>query len=286
MASAPAPTSSSPQRSPVTEAVGSVSHPGSVQQDSVHQDSADVETASLDYASRFSGPAGQWLLSIQARILHGYFKGSIHNHQEPTSILDVGGGHGQVATAIAGSSFAPLVSLTVLGSASNGNVTLEAARQQGLLTRIRSVDYQVGPFLPLPFPNQSIDIVSSLRFLPHTEHWRELIREMCRVARRAVIVDVPTVESVNIFSKMLFPLKKRVEGNTRTFTLFRRAEVIKEFRECGFPFVDVRGEFFWPMVVHRMLKRPALSEALEAPPKFLGLTDLVGSPVIMRAIRG
>ncbi len=243
---------------------------------------ADLETSSDDYASRFAGKTGRWLLEIQARILHGYFKGSIHNHQEPVTVLDVGGGHGQIAEALNGSSFAPLVTLTVLGSDPAAKQTLESVT----LDKLYKCEFQVGSFERLPFPDQSIDLVTCLRLLPHYDNWQHLVGELCRVSRRAVIVDVPTYRSVNILSHLLFPLKKRLEGNTRTYTLFDRAEVVRCFAKNKFDFVDIRGEFFFPMVLHRKLKSPIISELLEALPRVLGLTDGFGSPVLMRAIRG
>lgn len=242
---------------------------------------ADLETASADYASRFSGAAGQWLLKIQSRVLHGYFKGSIHNHQEPVTILDVGGGHGQVAQALCGSTYASQIALTVLGSDPGANVTLNEYDN----SKLASCTFEVGDFAKLPFPNQSFDLVTSLRLLPHYDNWQGLIAEMCRVSRRAVIVDVPTYQSINAISHLLFPLKKKLEGNTRTYTLFHRTEVEECFAQNKFTFTDIRGQFFFPMVVHRMLKMPILSEILESVPKVLGLTDAFGSPVIMRATR-
>ncbi len=243
---------------------------------------ADLETSSADYASRFSGASGRWLLDIQSRILHNYFKGSIHNHQEPVTILDVGGGHGQIAAALNGSSFAPQISLTVLGSDPEANLSLKLADR----SRLGSCVFEVGSFERFPFPDQSIDIVTSLRLLPHYPNWQQLVAEMCRVARRVVIADIPTYQSINYLSKAMFPLKKRIEGNTRSYTLFRRAEVVDCFAANKFPWVDIRGEFLFPMVVHRMLKVPIVSEVLEAIPRVLGLTDVLGSPVIMRATRG
>ena len=243
---------------------------------------ADLETSSADYATRFSGSAGRWMLEIQARLLHGFFKGSIHNHQEPVTILDIGGGHGQIAQALNGSSYAPLIGLTVFGSAPSARATLDLAT----LDKLGSCVFQSGSFERLPFADQSIDIVTSLRLLPHYDNWQGLVAEMCRVARRAVIVDVPTYQSCNAVSSLLFPLKKKIEGNTRSYTLFKRSEITECFAKNKFGFVDIRGEFFLPMVVHRMLRNGILSEALEAIPKSLGLTDLLGSPVIIRAIRG
>ncbi|NEO49979.1 MAG: class I SAM-dependent methyltransferase, partial [Moorea sp. SIO4A3] len=54
-------------------------------------ETADIETSSEDYASRFAGEIGAWLLKVQEdatlKMLTPYPK---------ATILDVGGGHGQL----------------------------------------------------------------------------------------------------------------------------------------------------------------------------------------------
>ena len=56
--------------------------------------------------------------------------------------------------------------------------------------------FQVGNVVDLPFPDRSFDAAISFRLLTHCEAWPVLIRELCRVARRTVIVDYPTSQSV------------------------------------------------------------------------------------------
>jgi hypothetical protein len=106
---------------------------------------------------------------------------------------------------------------------------------------------------------------------------------MCRVAARAVVFDYPDKRSANIFYDLLFELKKNMEGNTRTYTLFTRNRIAAELRAAGFSAPIFRPEFFMPMVIHRKMKSPKLSAFLEACFRGIGLTHLFGSPIIVRS---
>lgn len=226
---------------------------------------ADIETSSEGYAARFSGAAGAWMLSVQERIVLAWMK-----RWPGASVLDVGGGHGQLAVPLARAGCA----VTVLGS---DPVCVKRIINEVAAKHIR---FEVGDLIALPFPDRAFDVVVSIRLLPHCEQWPKLIDELCRVARRAVIVDYPTTQSVNCFSTALFGAKKKIEKNTRPFTLFRHAEVTAEFAKHGFVATERKGEFFLPMVLHRMLKCPALSAALEGACGVLGLKRFFGSPVL------
>lgn len=229
---------------------------------------ADVETSSEDYARRFAGPVGEWLLSVQTRLtlqLLARFPGS--------SVLDVGGGHAQLAAPLAEAGF----DVTVLGSTEACGERVRALLDAGR-ARFRS-----GDLLRAPFASMSFDIVVCYRLLPHVEQWRALVAELCRLARWAVIADYPTTRSLNAFSERLFGWKKRVEGNTRPFRVFRDAELKQAFEAASFKLAARRPELFWPMAMHRALRAPVLSRELEGLASALGLTHRFGSPVIVRA---
>jgi hypothetical protein len=98
-------------------------------------------------------------------------------------------------------------------------------------------------------------------------------------------VDYPTTESVNRIAPALFGAKKKLEGNTRTFTLFTHREVAAAFAAGGFAPAGRAGQFFLPMVLHRALRCRPCSAALEAACRGLGLTGRWGSPVIARFSR-
>lgn len=55
--------------------------------------------------------------------------------------------------------------------------------------RVPDADIRVGPGHRLPFADQSVDLVVATGILHHIEHTTEVIEEMFRVARRAVLVS-------------------------------------------------------------------------------------------------
>ena len=238
---------------------------------------ADIETSSAGYKSRFAGAAGRWLLGVQSRILIEQLSQVWVDSDQSISLLDVGGGHGQIVQAINEHGLLSRCQVTVLGSSQECREQLVSDIEAGRCT------FAVGDLLTLPYPDKSFDVVTSFRFIPHCEQWQQLIRELCRVARQAVIVDYPTHLSVNCLSPFLFHLKKVLERNTRTFAMFSHRQISAAFAEAEFVVQERSGEFFLPMVVHRMLKSPGISGLLEAPFGILNITKFLGSPVIVRA---
>jgi len=233
-------------------------------------EAADIETSSDDYARRFGGKVGEWMLKVQERIV-------LESLRQPgiSTVLDVGGGHGQLAAPLCRDGFA----LTVVGSADSCRRNLANMIDAGMCK------FQVADLLRLPFPARSFDAVICFRLVPHCERWQTLIAELCRVARYLAVVDYPTSQSVNCAAPRLFNLKKRLEGNTRSFRLFRHQEIAEVFSENNFSIAARTGQFFLPMVLHRMLKCRGLSAWLEEKFQRCGLTQRWGSPVIIKAVR-
>jgi SAM-dependent methyltransferase len=239
--------------------------PGQIQED------ADVETASEGYAGRFSGPVGAWFLELQSKSVLELL-GTL---PAGSSILDVGGGHGQIAPALVRAGH----TVTVVGSSEAAGAHL-SGRMQGLAYR-----FDVGDLRALPYGDRAFAAVTCFRLLPHSVDWRHLVSELCRVADRAVVVDYPSTRSVNRFADRLFAYKRKVEQNTRPFELFHPSEVDAEFARHGFVIGGRRPQFLLPMVLHRMLGARALAAAAEMPGRLLGLRKYFGSPVIVRANR-
>ena len=103
-----------------------------------------METSSEGYARRFSGPVGAFFLETQARAtldLLAPFAGA--------SVLDVGGGHGQVT--------GPLVErghfVTVFGSDPRCREHVRSWVDAG---RAR---FEAGDLLALPFPERAFEVV-------------------------------------------------------------------------------------------------------------------------------
>lgn len=236
----------------------------------LRREDADVETSSEGYASRFGGEVGRWFLEVQATILLEMLA------RDPGArVLDVGGGHGQTAVPLIGNGF----DVTVAGSH-------EICRER--LDRLlppAKVVFQACDLLRLPFADRSFDVVVAFRLLAHVERWREVVRELCRVADRAVILDYSDARSFNLLYGPLFRLKKAIEGNTRTFHIFRPGQVAAELERHGFGGAETRRQFFVPMVVHRTAGWAGLSRGVERVSGLCGLVRAFGSPVILRAER-
>lgn len=233
-------------------------------------ETADIETSSEDYASRFAGAIGKWLLTVQEdatlKMLSAY---------PNAKILEVGGGHGQLTGALINKGY----EVTVLGSA-----PICQARIQSFIDA-NQCQFKVGNVLDLPYPDNTFDVVISYRFLAHVTQWQQFSSELARVASKAVIVDYPTVRSANAIAPYLFKLKKGLEGNTRPFICYQEAEIIDFFQSIGLQKAQRYPQFFWPMVLHRAFKNPLLSSSLESFSRLLGLTYLFGSPVILKVTK-
>jgi ubiquinone/menaquinone biosynthesis C-methylase UbiE len=232
------------------------------------RETPDIETASDSYARRFAGAAGRYLLAEQDAAIRAAL-----NDWRGGSVLDVGGGHTQLT---------PLLrtlarEVVVFGSDSR---SLERVRRC-----FPDCATATGDLLDLPFGPQSFDVVVAVRLLPHVRNWPRLLSELCRVARSTVVIDYPRTTGLNSLTPLLFPLKLRLEGNTRHYRNFRDAEVDEVLHVCGFTPRERHAQFILPMVVHRRANGSRALRGLERAAKSLKLTRALGSPVVLRADR-
>jgi ubiquinone/menaquinone biosynthesis C-methylase UbiE len=234
----------------------------------IARETPDIETASDSYARRFAGAAGRYLLAEQdtaVRAALGDWRGG--------TLLDVGGGHAQLTPLLR-----TLASdLLVFGSDAR---SLERVRRE-----FPECATAAGDLLDMPFAARSFDVVVAVRLLPHVRDWQRLLTELCRVARSTVIVDYPRVSGFNGLTPLLFPLKKRLEGNTRHYRNFRDAEVDEVLHASGFAPQARHVEFLLPMVVHRRAGGAELLRRVERLARTVHLTQALGSPVVLRADR-
>lgn len=233
-------------------------------------DKPDLHSSSSEYAKRFIGPVGQWFLSVQGRVFL-----SLLGEGGKRSLLDVGGGHGQVVGLASGAGF----DVTVLGS---GNCFSESTRE---LFEKGGCSFRVGSLLDLPFSDRQFEVVACFRQISHITDWRRLIAELCRVSSSTVIIDYPPLRSFNLFLPGLFFLKKKIERNTRRFTIFSDREVLRVFGENGFKLEKRIAQFFIPMGLHRLINMVGISVFLERVMASIGLVRFFGSPVIVKMVR-
>ncbi len=230
-------------------------------------ETADIETSSDEYAGRFAGACGQWMLEVQERLTL-----SLLAERPGAAVLDVGGGHGQLTIPLCREGYP----VTILSSSD-----MCRKRVAGIISDGKA-RFQVGNLIDLPYPDKTFDVVMAFRLLTHCERWATLVTELCRTARHAVIVDYPTSQSINAIAPALFNAKKKLEKNTRTWTLFTHDQVAGEFQKNRWHLARRAPQFFLPMVLHRTLKSRTLSAGLESMCRRLGLTGRWGSPIIAR----
>ena len=230
----------------------------------------DVETSSDDYARRFGGEVGRFFLDVQNRTVLDLLA-----PWPGARVLDVGGGHAQLAPYLVRHGFG----VTVAGSEEVCRRRLDQALAPG------SFEFRACDLMALPFPDRSFDVVVSLRLVAHVERWQALVAELCRVAKHAVILDYSDSRSFNFLYGPLFQWKKFLEGNTRTYAIYSSGEVAREMARHGFGRPAERRQFFLPMVVHRKVKSARFSRLSERVSSALGLTRWLGSPIVLRVER-
>jgi SAM-dependent methyltransferase len=234
----------------------------------VARETPDIETASESYARRFTGAAGRYLLAEQEAAIR-----AVLADWRGGTILDVGGGHAQLT---------PLLRTLARDVLVFGSDARSLARVRRDFPDCSTV---AGDLLALPFASRSFDVAVAVRLLPHVRNWPRLLAELCRVARSIVVVDYPRTSGLNGLTPLLFPLKKRLEGDTRQYRNFRDAELDEILEVCGFAVRERRPQFFLPMVLHRRSSGFAMLRAVERAAKRLRITQAVGSPVVLRADR-
>jgi len=234
-----------------------------------HAEDADVHASSDEYAARFGDAVGQWMLQVQEQALFELLD------TECATVLDVGGGHSQVAIPLAQHER----SVTVVGSSHLCAHRLAPFIESG------TISFKVANLIDLPYHDKSFALSTSFRLMSHCTRWRTLVAELCRVSEHAVIIDYPVWWSVNILTPLLFFMKRQIEGNTRTYRMFSTLELQREFKKHGFRLERAKKQFVWPMALHRMLKSIPLSKNLETPMRRLGITRLFGSPVVAKFVR-
>jgi SAM-dependent methyltransferase len=236
------------------------------------RENADVEASTEEYARRFAGSVGCWFLEVQTRLTFAALAGL----PVGATVLDVGGGHAQVAPPLVEAGYR----VTVVGSERS------CGRRLALWSSTGSGRFDVADLHHLPYRDRAFDAVICYRLMAHSIDWHRLVGELCRVAAHRIVVDYPARRSVNILSRPLFAMKRTVElGTTRPYAMYDRDDIAACFARAGFRVTSEQPQFFLPMALHRLAKAACLGRAAEWPARALGLTRAFGSPVIARADR-
>ncbi|MGH6885637.1 MAG: class I SAM-dependent methyltransferase [Geminicoccales bacterium] len=234
----------------------------------------DVATASDDYARRFAGPIGAYFLEVQRALVMRLLAAGPGDR---LSILEVGGGHGQLTSALLDAGHEVVV---------HGSASPCAARLRPLMEENQGrLRFVVSSLWSLPFEDGAFDATIGVRLLAHVERFEALLAEMARVSRKCVIVDFAPQISSNLLEPLLFRLKRRVEGDTRPFFCYRTRQLLSPLTAAGFGSFRIEKQFFLPMVVHRTMAARKLSESLERAASAVGLTAFLGAPAVVAAER-
>ena len=234
-----------------------------------NHETPDVDSSSDVYADRFRGRVGQYFLQTQTDIVVDLLQDC------GKAVLDVGGGHSQLTVPLNRRGY----EMTVLGS------SLACRRQLDKSISRDDYSFTTGSLLSLPFSDKSFDVVVGFRLMAHLSAWPQLIQELCRVSRGAVLIDYPERASVNALGQWLFPIKLAIEGSTRRYRCHCRGQIERSFMKESFRVVSVRKQFLLPMALHRGLRCVWASRASERVASCLGATKRWGSPAIALAQR-
>lgn len=233
------------------------------------RETPDIETSSAGYASRFAGPVGHYMLSVQEQGVLTLLQDD--RPLSGRSVLDVGGGHAQLV--------GPLLSqgckVSVAGS--DARCALRVRQLDGA-----AVTFYEGDLMGLPIVDRAFDTVLSVRLMSHMENWPGLVAELCRIADRTIVIDYPTYASLNLLSLAAFPVKKWIEKNTRTYRSFWDGEIRASFAHHGFSATAAYRQFTLPMALHRLFANSGGLCNLEELMRRIGVTSLIGNPVLMR----
>lgn len=231
----------------------------------------DIASSSHDYAKRFSGPIGEYFLKVQGTCLKEVLTNFFKTHPQ-AKVLDLGGGHCQLLDFYLKMG----CSITIQGSDER---SFKRAIDLGY-DKNPKISLKISPLDKLNFKDSEFDLVSAFRLMAHVEDWRSFLKEMLRVSKEGIVFDYAKLYTTNILSPLLFQIKKRIEGNTRPFFCQSKGAVIKELRSLGCSSIISKDQFAFPMGLHRLIKKPEISQKIEESLSKVGLNCLKTPGVI------
>jgi SAM-dependent methyltransferase len=245
---------------------------------------ADPATAERFDAARFGGPIGTLIAETQERTLTRFLA-----PRPGVEILDVGTGTGRAAILLARRG------ARVTGIDASAEMLTVAARRAQAEPRL-PLSFARGDAHTLAFPDRSFDATVCLRVVMHTPDWRRVIGELCRVARRRVVLDYPALASAAALQAAgrkglaVFSGRRRagLSGPPRRLEPYRvlsHRAVRDALSSRGFRITGVERQFVLPIALHKAIGSRAFTTRVEGVLAAIGLLRLVGSPVTIVAER-
>ena len=193
------------------------------------------------------------------------------------SILDIGSGTGKLSI--------------FMNHASYQVVSIDNSHQ--MLKFAKNKAYETGAvYLPVVcdanficFEDRAFDCVVASRVFMHISHWGKALSEICRVSKKIIVFDFPSAISSSLIDSIFKRAKKFFINNTISYKTLLISRVIEELKNNDFRTVEIKREFFLPLIIHRILDSPEFSEKIENFFRKIGLTDILGSPAIIKAVR-
>ncbi len=232
------------------------------------REDADVVTSSDEYARRFAGDVGRFFLDVQAAVTLSLLRDLPH-----ARVLDVGGGHGQLAGPLLDAGH----ELTVLGSDPSCEARVRELHGGRARALRRGGPPGAGPARPLLRRRARVSPAAARRALAGA-------RRDARPAR-AARGDRGLPDAAQRQRRRRSAVRPEAGASSRTrgpspSSATSRSE--RAFAASGFRRTARRPQFLFPMALHRATGSAALARGLESSARALGLTGLLGSPVIAR----
>ena len=233
---------------------------------------ADPAMADGFESMRFGGPIGGLLAETQERILREFAA-----PLDGRLVLDVGTGTGRAALVLAGAG------AHVTGVDASVEM-LRVARERAAVRGV-AVTFDTADAHALPFADRSFDVAVSLRVLMHTPGWRQCVAELCRVARRAVILDYPAALSAAAVQAGTRRIGRALGRDVEAYRVFSARAIEQELARHGFRVRAEHRQFVLPIALHKTLASRSWTERIEGALARVGLLRMVGSPVTLVAER-
>jgi SAM-dependent methyltransferase len=149
------------------------------------------------------------------------------------------------------------------------------------------VTFTRGDAHALAFADRSFDAAVCLRVIMHTPDWRRVVGELCRVARRQVVLDYPALGSGAALQAAARRMAAVVGArNTEPYRVFSGRAIREALAGHGFRITAEERQFVLPIALHKAIGSRAFTTRAEGALSAVGLLRLAGSPVTIVAERG
>jgi SAM-dependent methyltransferase len=231
---------------------------------------ADPETAQTFDQKRFGSPIGEFIKETQERIVF-----STLPDVSGWRVIDVGAGTGRFSIA-----FSERGAEVTACDASEEMLKVLQSKVSGGRVQVKTIDAQ-----NLTFPDKHFDCAASFRMLMHVIDWQKALSEICRVSSDWIVFDFPADRGFLKLTPLFHLLRKPFARDLQPYKVLSLPEIKNVLHSKNFTIVSRNDGYFLPIVVHRILRSPSLSRAVENIFSRLSLTKIFGSPVTIFARR-